>query len=212
MRWKGLQRLKPRLQPGPSIEQYLQGFLPRAGASDGALRRLAESVPGRLPAAYFEFLRHSNGGEGFIGETYLRFYEAEKIPEVNEAYEVENYLPGFLLIASNTVGDAICFCPPLAEGRVVQVPFIPLRLDLAEPVGSSLTAFLARLAASRATGRSPSPSDINSDLIGKEVFQRHPIALGGSPIAPDNRVLVPAEVHPRLVRFWNKVYHHHLRQ
>jgi len=191
------------------MEDCLRGFLSKPGASEGALQLLTESLGAPLPAAYLDFLRHSNGGEGFIGKAYLRFYSADGILEVNQAYAVAEYLPGFLLIASNTIGDAICFRPPFMEGRVVQVPFIPLRLDYAERVESSFSDFIARLAASRVGARSLSTSDINPAVIGKEIFQRHPIVLGGSPTDPNNRDLVSVEEHPELVRYWNNVFRQH---
>lgn len=209
MRWNQLrQSLRPR--PPLTLQECLRGFLSQPGASEGALEQLAQSLGAPLPADYRAFLRYSNGGEGFIGRNdYLRFYTAENLLEINQAYEIDQYLPGFLLVGSNTIGDAICLRPPLAEGQVMQVPFIPLRRDYAEPGESSFGDFLTRLALTGGEGKPPATTDINPEVIGKEIFHRHPIVLGGSPTDPGNRCLVPVEEHPRLVRFWNGVFRWH---
>jgi hypothetical protein len=210
MRWNQLWQSTNRAHPPLTLQECLRGFRSQPGVSEGTLQQLAQSLRAPLPAGYCDFLRYSNGGEGFIGRNaYLRFYTAEKLREINGAYEIEEYLPGFLLIASNTIGDAICFRAPFTEGQVVQVPFIPLWLDYAEPGESGFGDFLASLAVSGGAGMPPSIADINPAMIGKEIFQRHPIALGGSPTDASNRCLVPLEEHTKLVRHWNGVFRQH---
>jgi hypothetical protein len=40
---------------------------------------------------------------------------------------------------------------------------------------------------------------------GKEIFEIHPVILGGSPTDPTNKVLLSREEHIKAVNYWNKV-------
>src|ERR1051325_5307671 len=55
-----------------------------------------------LPADYLDFLKFSNGIEGKVGEKgYLILWSAEILPEVNNGYEVSEWMPGFFIIGSD---------------------------------------------------------------------------------------------------------------
>lgn len=43
----------------------------------------------------------------------------------------------------------------------------------------------------------------NSDLIGKYIFDREPIKLGGSAIDISNKYFISQEEHIKLVNWWN---------
>lgn len=44
-----------------------------------------------------------------------------------------------------------------------------------------------------------------SDTRGKEIFEIHPVILGGSPTDPNNKAVLSREEHIQLVRYWNGV-------
>jgi len=44
-----------------------------------------------------------------------------------------------------------------------------------------------------------------SDSTGKEIFEVHPVILGGDPTDPANKVVLTREEHIKAVRFWNRV-------
>lgn len=58
-----------------------------------------------LPKDYVEFMRMHNGGEGDIGETWFILYPLEELQEINDAYEIEEFLPGHIIISSNGGGE-----------------------------------------------------------------------------------------------------------
>lgn len=58
-----------------------------------------------LPEQYIEFMRNHNGGEGDIGETWFVLFPLEELQEINDDYEIEEFLPGHIIIGSNGGGE-----------------------------------------------------------------------------------------------------------
>lgn len=63
--------------------------------------RISEINGVRLPQSYLDFMRQHNGGEGDIGETWLVLYPLEELREINDDYEISEYLPDHILIGGN---------------------------------------------------------------------------------------------------------------
>lgn len=42
-------------------------------------------------------------------------------------------------------------------------------------------------------------------LAGKEIFEKKPVMLGGSPTDPGNKTVLTRQEHIEAVRYWNKV-------
>lgn len=55
----------------------------------------------KLPQSYIEFMNEHNGGEGDIGETWLVLYRLEELQEINDDYDVNEFLPNHIIIGSN---------------------------------------------------------------------------------------------------------------
>ena len=52
-----------------------------------------------LPDDYLDFISEHNGGEGPMGQNnYGRFYKLEELEEINEAYDVKNSWPGYIVV------------------------------------------------------------------------------------------------------------------
>ena len=102
-----------------------------APASPRAIKELQSALPG-LPQAYFELLRHTNGGEGELGVApgWFQLWPAETLLARNLQYEVTSALPGWTAIGSNGGGELFVLD---GEGRVLMVPFIPM--DPEEAIG-----------------------------------------------------------------------------
>lgn len=92
---------------------------------------------------------------------------------------------------------------------VVGVELNALHRDFARVRGETFTAFVASLAAEEL----PPGADELKDhcppdwLRGMIIHEQKPIALGGDPADPGNRVLVPRKKHPELSVFWSRVVH-----
>lgn len=62
------------------------GWLSRPPAADGALADLAARSPLSLPSSYLAFLRRSDGGEGVVGDLYLRLWPAANVLGWNRSH------------------------------------------------------------------------------------------------------------------------------
>lgn len=110
-----------------------------------------ESAAGfELPAQYSAFLMSvGNGGEGPVGSTgYLVLWKLEELKEMNLAYNVAEYAPGFLFFGSDGGGEAFAFDTRTEKWPVVTIPFVGMKPELAVQVGTDFDDFLARLSAS----------------------------------------------------------------
>lgn len=58
-----------------------------------------------LPEDYVEFMKKHNGGEGDIGEAWLVLYSLEELQEINDDYEIEQFLPDHIIIGSDGGGE-----------------------------------------------------------------------------------------------------------
>ena len=115
-----------------------QAFQPKTPASTEALA----SLPKSLPESYFAFLTRANGGEGFIGDRYVRLWRAEELAEMNRAYKTEEFFPDFFFIGSNGGGEAYAFDLSRIDAGVFEVPFIGLPTE-AKPISNSFDSFVA---------------------------------------------------------------------
>lgn len=99
-----------------------------------------------LPESYIEFLKKHDGGEGFIGDSYIIFWKAEELIDFNREYEVEIYAPGIFLFASNGGREGYGFDTEDTAMPVVRIPFIGMDRQYAISVASDLPDLFARLA------------------------------------------------------------------
>jgi hypothetical protein len=76
-------------------------------ATHDALQRLRVFAP--LPEDYLDFLRKSNGAEGFIGDHYLILHAAEEIEPINLAAEIADSAPGLVIFGSNGGAKSYAF-------------------------------------------------------------------------------------------------------
>ncbi|WP_226504887.1 SMI1/KNR4 family protein [Pseudomonas sp. MWU16-30317] len=111
-----------------------------------AVNGLSTRLGVALPESYIEFLKTHDGGEGFIGDSYIIFWKAEQLVEFNREYEVEIYAPGIFLFASNGGGEGFGFDTLDAAMPVVRIPFIGMNRHYAISVASDLPDLFARLA------------------------------------------------------------------
>jgi hypothetical protein len=132
------------------MNRSLDGLVCRAGATDGRIAESERRLGFKFPAEYIKFLKHSNGGEGFIGgDAYLVLWPVEKLVEMNQSYEIEKDLPGLFIFGSDGAGEAYGFDMRTPKPSVVQVPFVGMDWDVALPVGGSFDVFLEQLSTSK---------------------------------------------------------------
>jgi cell wall assembly regulator SMI1 len=127
--------------------ELLKDFELNESISEDLISEFERKQEVRLPRSYREFLRLGNGGEGAIGDFgYANLWKLEDITELNRNYQVEEYLPGYLLIGSDGSGEAFAIKKDSPDEYYVQVPFIGLSEEDCMHVGNTFDEFLSKLA------------------------------------------------------------------
>ena len=124
---------------------FLSDFNGNAGTSLAALDRL--DLPKRLPLEYLQLLTQLDGGEGFIGASYVILYPSSELAEANKGYEFPKYLPGVFLIGSDGGGEGFAIDLRKSEPEYVVVPFIGAEESTIKSLGKSLLEFFQKLRA-----------------------------------------------------------------
>ena len=76
------------------INEFLVNLNRRPAATDAAIRATEKQLNAELPREYKDFLRSSDGGDGFVGKNYLILWRVDELPSMNQSYEVQKYVPG----------------------------------------------------------------------------------------------------------------------
>jgi SMI1 / KNR4 family (SUKH-1) len=101
-----------------------------APATEDALKQLQQVA--RIPDDYIAFLRRSNGGEGFIGSSYLIVFGAEEVTSVSLDAEIKDIIPGLIMFGSNGGAKSYAFDTTKAEESIVE--FYLIDIDDEDPV------------------------------------------------------------------------------
>jgi hypothetical protein len=167
---------------------------------------LPRALLDRLPADYLALLGRLGPGEGFVGTRYLRLLPLDELAAANAAYQVPRYLPGHQLFGSDGCGNAFLFDLRTLPATVLEVPFVPLDPEYVEAVRPDFADFLLALAAIPPGHQGPIPLTPDPRTHGLELHERHPIALGGNPTDPANKVLLAPPVHAEASCLFNRVF------
>ena len=74
-----------------------------------------------MPDGYTAFLGRGDGGEGFIGERYVRLWRAEELIGMNRGYNVAEFFPDVFFIGTDGAGEAYAFVS-VTDGALFEVP------------------------------------------------------------------------------------------
>jgi hypothetical protein len=136
--------------------------------------------------------------QGFIGQkndTLTRLFRSDLLDDINHQYMIAEYLPGYYLIGSDAALEGIFVAP---DGRVVQIPFIPLSAQYEKLLFDSVEKFRAEF--------DRSFRDDSAYPLDRTRMAVHPIGLGGNPTDPANFKDAPDDIHVKATVYWNKVY------
>lgn len=114
-------------------------------ASRGEIERIQEKINFHLPPSYVDFMFTRNGGEGFIGRSYLVLWKIEDLISMNDSYQVAEFAPGIFLFGSNGGGEAFGFDIRSDTYGIVSIPFVAMEVGDAKTVAPDFGAFLSTL-------------------------------------------------------------------
>jgi len=137
--------------------------------------------------------------EGWIGEMYVRLYGKDSVTDISRDYQAETRLPGYQIIGSNDLGDALCLHAP--SGKLHWIPFVPLDAQYAQPAYDSLESLADAAKRMRVNAADSDPQ------YGLEVHYVMPMFMGGDTRDKENVKFAPRAIHQRLCKYWNGVYY-----
>jgi hypothetical protein len=195
-----------------SVLAALSGFIKKAPATTEALSRLKAGVPYPLPDDYIDLLRSLDGGEGFIGEQFVRFYSVDEVLMVRQVLGDAQLASEFVIIGSDGGGEALAYDRREVPARLVTLGFIPLDPDFVEVVASSLAEYFDNLRPHEprtrwwSFSRTQRPRTPNPALVGKEIHEIQPIIFGGDPMDRMNKEFLTLSEYLPVVVWWNRLY------
>lgn len=127
------------------IKAILSEFELNEPASEIGIKKVEELLSVKFSQEYYDFLLISNGGEGSIGESYLVLWKVEDLIELNDAYGVEEFAPGLLIIGSDGGDTAYCIDIKSEIKPFVQIPFIGMDLSEVQGCSNDFKGFLSFL-------------------------------------------------------------------
>jgi hypothetical protein len=98
-----------------------------------------------LPPDYADFLRLSDGAEGFVGDWYLAVYKAAEVSAFHILGETEKWAPGLVIFGSDGGGEYYCFDHRGPRTTVGIVDMVCLGIDEPHRLADSFTEFLKYL-------------------------------------------------------------------
>lgn len=99
-----------------------------------------------LPLDYLEFLKRSNGGEGFIGpNSYVILWKLNDLIDLNRSYQVAEYAPGLFVFGSDGGGEAYAFDMRPSLPTIVSIPFVGMDLSVVRFISPTFTGYLDTL-------------------------------------------------------------------
>ena len=151
--------------------------------------------------SYFEFISIYSGAEGWVGCDYVKFWDVDDLIKLNTEYKVSDYIPYIFLFGSDRGGNA--FGINRENKEIIKLPFIPFDVEFIEKTYKSFDEFINCLERNELNNKNH--YSINPDTFNKEIFEKHPIVLGGDPSDKTNKVLIDEKEHVKAVVFFNEV-------
>ena len=115
--------------------KYLNDFVYNKKINLKDIEKLVESLNFSLPLDYLEFMLNTNGGEGFIKDSFVRIWKVEELIESNQDYCIDEFIPEIFLFGTNGGPEALAFIKK--TGEIVSVPFDDLSFDKIEKIGEN---------------------------------------------------------------------------
>ncbi|MCU0450991.1 MAG: SMI1/KNR4 family protein [Bernardetiaceae bacterium] len=123
------------------LEKLANSFDIVSPATSSAIDSAEKFFNLKLPTEYKYFLQFSNGLEGETADGYLVLWGAEELIELNQAYNVNEFISNIILIGSDGAEDAFGF--DTTNMSIVKLPFIGMGHIPNEKLSDTFSGFLS---------------------------------------------------------------------
>jgi hypothetical protein len=126
------------------LASLTEGIEKRPGAAAAAIRDREQALGVTFPNDYVEFMLTSNGGEGFVGESYLRLDPVDDVMNDDLLATLPETRAGLIVFGSDGGLEAFAFDARHGGLRIVMFPWIGTdEIEVIEQ-GRTFTEFLRR--------------------------------------------------------------------
>lgn len=123
------------------LEKLTHNFDTVAPATTSAIETAESFFNLLLPTDYKEFLQFTNGLEGETTISYLVLWSAEELVELNQAYNVKEFVSNVIIFGSDGAEEAFGF--DTTNMCVVKLPFIGMGHIPNENISGTFRNFLS---------------------------------------------------------------------
>ena len=122
------------------LEKLTNSFDTASPATLSAIETAEKFLNLKLPTDYKDFLQFTNGLEGKTKDSYLVLWSAEELVELNQAYNVKEFVANIILIGSDGAEEAFGF--DTTNMNIVKLPFIGMGHIANEKLSDTFGDFL----------------------------------------------------------------------
>jgi SMI1 / KNR4 family (SUKH-1) len=112
-------------------------------ADPNEIAKFTTSIGFSLSAGFIDFYKETDGASFLSDNFYVNIWPVTQLIDLNEGYDVNNYIPEFFLFGSDGGGNA--FGIEKKTGAVFEIPFIVMSSEDAIFISGSFNEFLAKL-------------------------------------------------------------------
>jgi hypothetical protein len=122
--------------------EIVKPMIQEPGLLDEKIKEYLSDFDHPLPSDYLAIFKITNGVKGIISGWYIDLWKIDELKELNNAYAVQEFIPGIFLIGSNGGGTAYGLDYRNNPPSYVEVPFIGMSFDEIQECGNSFLEFL----------------------------------------------------------------------
>jgi hypothetical protein len=127
----------------PRVRDLTANLQPRSPGSPQLLQEAAIVLAFTWPDDYRAFMVEQDGGEGFVGKSYLGLSTAGGLVVLNQDSGISKFAPDLVAFGSDGAGECFAFDRRHSPAVIVMVPFVGLDQPIAQ--GTFFVDFLERL-------------------------------------------------------------------
>jgi hypothetical protein len=111
------------------VADILKNWKPNPGAPKEVIEKVQDELGVVFPQDYTALMETSNGGEDWIGESYLQLWPIEEIPLRNESLHVAEYAPGVVFFGGDGGGMKYGFDTHFDLPAIVEVDAVCIGVE-----------------------------------------------------------------------------------
>ena len=112
-------------------------------ATTGQIQEMEKHFNFQFPDDYKEFLKFTNGLEGFTTDNYLVLWTTDELVQLNQAYNVNEFISNTIIFGSDGGEEAFAFDISSSSPTIIKLPFIGMGHIANEKLSNTFETFLA---------------------------------------------------------------------